>query len=360
MDGPALIAAVEAMDMAALKAALRGAPKISARAMVKAGGLAWRPGLAALLDAGGDPNASFKGYRPLHALIQEKPHEGGSSTPARVKCVAWMLARGADPEQRGAWPPARAVLVAAFTGVREYVDVLIAGGARIDAFVESALGDAKALERRLKEDAGLATARDGERGLTVLHCCAGSRLGRADAKTARGLLACATLLLDAGADPNAETRSWLHDVAPSYFAIGSEQEDMLALLLSRGADATGALSSAAWSGTDAMLDLVLAKGARLDAARDGGKPILNQLVRWGQLEKARRLLARGASPNEPDENGWTAVHQAVSRGNARILKELLDAGGDPNRRDAAGKTPRGMAKGAGRAELVALLGARPG
>jgi len=85
----------------------------------------------------------------------------------------------------------------------------------------------------------------------------------------------------------------------------------------------------------------------------GRRPILNELVRWGQVTHALWLLARGASPNAADARGWTALHQAVSRGNERMLRALLEAGGDPRGKDAEGVTPFEMAVAKGRKKLVA-------
>jgi ankyrin repeat protein len=130
---------------------------------------------------------------------------------------------------------------------------------------------------------------------------------------------------------------------------------MLELLLAHGLDATAAIATAAWDGREEIVDLLLAHGARLDEALDGSRPILNELVRWGQFAPARLLLARGASPNLADERGWTAMHQAVSRGNVKILRDLVAAGGDPRRPDLDGRTPRGMAKAKQRLDLLALL-----
>src|SRR5262245_26936624 len=186
MPPPPIVTAVRAQDRAALKRALgHSGGKIPAQAMVDAGRLAWVPGLAELVRAGGDLNASWKNYRPLHALIQEKPHEGGSSTPERVECLVWMLEHGADPEARGAWPAARAVIVAAFGGEKAYVRALLDGGARRSIFVEAALGNTRRAASLLHKDGTLALAHDGDQGLTALHCCAGSRMGRSSSSVAR-------------------------------------------------------------------------------------------------------------------------------------------------------------------------------
>ena len=85
---------------------------------------------------------------------------------------------------------------------------------------------------------------------------------------------------------------------------------------------------------------------------DQTRPVLNELVRWGQFKQARMLLARGASPNVADDRGWTAVHQAASRGNVKMMEDLLAAGGDGTRRDKSGTTPLDVARVR---EVVALL-----
>lgn len=350
-----LVAAVRAQDLPSLKGLL--APhegRIPPQVVVDAARLAWRPGLALLRKYGADLNGVHRNYRALHALIQEKPHAGGSSTPERVRCLQWLLENGADPELPGAWPSARAIVIAAFVGERAYVDALLDAGAATDVFVCAAVGDARAVKRMLGKDPELARARDGG-SLTALQCCAGSRLGGKSAKTAEALLEIARLLLAAGADPDATARSWGHDVDVSYFVIGAGQVEMLKRLLVHGMDATAGVAAAAWEGRGDVLDLLLAHGARIGEVLDHGKPLLNELVRWGQFKQARLVLARGANPNVPDERGWTSVHQVVSRGNVKMLAELMASGGDGGRRDHLGKTPLDMAREAGRSDLVVLL-----
>ena len=351
----AIATAVASQDRDRLVAALaRHHGPIPAQAMMNAGRFAWLPGLRLLVAKGGDLNASFKNYRGLHALIQERPHAGAGSTPARIACLKWMLEHGADPEQMAAWPQARALVVAAFTGDRGYVAALRDAGARIDVFTASALGDAARVKKLLARDPSPATARDGGL-LTALQCCAGSKLGDGDRAAAKGLLECARALVAAGADVNALTQSWGHKVSVSYFAIRSGQVDVLTLLLDNGLDATAAVATAAWEGRGDILDLLIARGADLTRASDGTRPVLNELVRWGQFSLARLYLSKGGPVNQADDRGWTSVHQAVSRGNVKMLEDLLAAGGDPHRADHDGRTPRGMAKKSGRAELLAAI-----
>ena len=130
---------------------------------------------------------------------------------------------------------------------------------------------------------------------------------------------------------------------------------MLRFLLDRGLDATTAIAAAAWDSREDMLDLLIARGANLDRAFDHTRPVLGELVRWGQFKPARLYLSKGVNPNLRDDRGWTSMHQVVSRGNLKMLQDLLAAGGDPNLAADDGRTPRGMAKKSGRADLLAAI-----
>jgi ankyrin repeat protein len=350
-----VVAALDARSVPALTRALdlhAGSP--SAHVVVEAARRAWTEGLALLAKSGADLNACHRHYRPLHALIQERAHDGGVATPERLSCLDWLLAHGANPEAIGAWPSARALVIAAFSGEPAYVAAIRRAGARQDVFTTAALGESRAVARRLAADRTACTARDAGQ-LTALHCAAGSRLWRQDAATAAELVETARVLVDAGADVNAHVRTWGHDVDVAYFAVRSGQTSMLELLLGRGLDATSALPPAAWDGRADLVDLLLTHGASLDRARDGARPLLNELIRWGQFGPARLLLARGASANVADPRGWTALHHAVSRGNARMVEDLIRAGADRDACTTAGETARDLAHARRRADVLRLL-----
>jgi Ankyrin repeat len=155
-----------------------------------------RKALEILKRAGADLNGISRNYRPLHNLLQTDPHKvAGKPSEERLDCLEWMLENGADPELAAPWPSARAILIAAFVGVPEYVKVLRKHGAKVDGFVGAALGDRKLVENALR-DPEFATARDGG-VLTALHCAAGSRMPGAD------VVEVARMLLDAGAEVRA-------------------------------------------------------------------------------------------------------------------------------------------------------------
>ena len=113
----------------------------------------------------------------------------------RLRCLEWMLEHGADPERAGAWPPARAVIIAAFAGQPKYVKRLRKNG---DAFAAAALADTKLVEATLRKRPDFARERD-TGGLTALQCAAGSRMQGP-------LLEIARLLIDAGVDIRAKNK----------------------------------------------------------------------------------------------------------------------------------------------------------
>jgi ankyrin repeat protein len=328
-------------------------PPSSAKSIVDAAQKADTDSIKALLKRGGDINAQYRGYRALHALIQTKAHADAVAPSAKqLKAFSWLLDHGADPDLPGAWPPARAILVAAFAGTPQYVDLLVRHGFKSDAFVSAALGDAAAVKRAIGRDRSIAVARD-PHGLTLLQCAAASRMGRADVKTRRRLVSIAEMALDAGAEPHAATKSWLHDVDAVYFAASSHQAEMLDLLLQRGGDATRALTNALWNGGKdhaALAEIALRHGADVNKAEAESRPLLNDLIRWGQFGPARWLLEHGANPNRAQgmdgspTAGWTALHQAASRGNIKMVEDLIKAGADIARKDAAGAVPADIAR----------------
>lgn len=351
-------AAIRQGDARGLRALLRDEPELTRKPqlVLDACKRAHLGTFEVLEAAGADLNAIYRGYRPLHALMQETLHaKADPPSKERLECLDWLLAHGADPELAAAWPPSRALLVAAFCGEGAYVERLRAVGARVDFFVHCALGDLPAVRTALARSRELATARDGGT-LTALQCASASRMGREQARTARNLVAIAALLLDAGADVRAQTKSWSHAVDAPYFAASSGQLETFRLLLECGADASAALVPALWNATEEFAELALAHGAKPDRAEHEGKPLLNQLVRWGQVRQALWLMQKGASPDLPDERGWTAVHQAASRGNERMLRAALAAGGDRTARSKEGQTPVDVARQALKPNMLAILG----
>jgi len=204
------------------------------------------------------------------------------------------------------------------------------------------------VEKALKQRPDFAKLRD-HGGLTALQCAAGSLLKKPE------LLEIAQMLLDAGAEPNALTESWGRTMDAAFFAAWSKNKPVFELLLERGADPTAALVSAVWSAPTEYAELALAHGGVPDRATAENKPLLNNLICWGQIKPMQWLLEHGASPNVADDKGWTAVHQAASRGNVEIMQAVLDAGGDLKSRDAEGRLPVAIAEEAGKDKVLGIM-----
>src|SRR5947209_5783663 len=109
-----LIEALRSGKLAAVRVIVKQDPKAARRArpIVEAGRLAFQPALALLHRNGGDLNAIFRGYRALHSLLQEDTHRAsGVPSSARLACLDWLLAHGADPEKTARGLPRERLLL---------------------------------------------------------------------------------------------------------------------------------------------------------------------------------------------------------------------------------------------------------
>ena len=107
------------------------------------------------------------------------------------------------------------------------------------------------------------------------------------------------------------------------------------LLLKKGAEIDRAvpgfqgtaLHGACAAGHRGVVELLLGRGARVDAAMsDGGQP-LRGAAEGGHIEVARLLLARGADPCHAKSDGDTALHAACRRGHLAMAELLVQSAG---------------------------------
>jgi ankyrin repeat protein/GNAT superfamily N-acetyltransferase len=223
---------------------------------------------------------------------------------------------------------------------------------------ESALvqGDLERVDAELTRDPDAASRPVGSRGWEpLLHVTYSELLG---GERTDGLIACASALLDRGADPNA---AWLDDeherMTALHGAVLAGEPRMVALLLQIGADPDDgrSLRTAAGAEDPACLELLLDAGATLVRSM-----ALAHAAERGVLRTARVLLERGPARWGEREN---ALVWAV-RGEARpeMLRLLVEHGADLEASfDGSGRTPYGYAVRAGRddlADVLASLGAQ--
>lgn len=287
----ALIVAVRAGDLAGVKQAIKAHPDQVKQWLpiidaAKAGNAAV---MKLLLDKGADPNILGENdwlYRPLHRTVEYRisapKHEG------HVETTVLLLAAGANPLLRATCANMTALALASITGDPRFIALFVAKIRKYDIFSAAAIGDVRRVKAILGKNKGLARAVD-EAGCDALWYCAASRLGPED------LAETASLLLEAGADPNRISRG----APPLYMAVGHAWNIPLAeKLLAAGADAnTG--------------------GSLVHASCDYHFAYLNKGLEW--------LAAHGATVNPRDGKGYTALQKArllKYKKTARVLQAL--------------------------------------
>jgi ankyrin repeat protein len=119
-----------------------------------------------------------------------------------------------------------------------------------------------------------------------------------------------------------------------------------------------ALHIAVGQGQTEMVELLLEKGANVDARQQAQATPLHIAASTGNEAIVRLLLAREPEVNAQDHKGRTPLMAAASNGHTEIVHQLLDAGADANLADEAGATALIQAILFADTELVAALLAR--
>jgi ankyrin repeat protein len=185
-----------------------------------------------------------------------------------------------------------AVLLAAYNGREDLARTLAARRNDLDIFEASALGVLDRISSLLRNEPGLVHAFSPD-GFTPLHLSA--FFGRASA---------ARVLLDRGADLEAESRNGSHQ-RPIHSAAAHRQMGV-------------------------------------------------------SIEIVRLLLDRGADANRKQEGGYTPLHQAAARGHLKMVELLLERNAEVNARTDDGRTPLTLARDNGHDAASELLRRRGG
>jgi len=236
--------------------------------------------------------------------------------------------------------------------------------AHANVFAELVLGDAPAVESRLKAYANTALQsrgpQDWEPILYICHTC----LHHESPVRAAGLVKIARNLLSRGANPNAEYHWNWHPELPrtalwgALIAMGHHA--LAEVLLEAGANPTDGVSChiAAGSGNIEALELLLRFGMNMNGI-PGGVPPLRYIMGWARPDRAlgiRWLLEHGADPNLVwAEHGDGPLHIAAERFNVAIVELLISHGADIHRRRPDGRTPHTIAALYGNQEVAEWL-----
>ncbi len=246
----------------------------------------------------------------LNATLFSAASKGCLALARRVIAAGGSLAAR---DRRGAMPLAHA----ARAGGVAVVQLFLAAGAAIDA-------------RDLAGATALYRAAEGERQATV------------------------ALLLEHGADPNLAGNA---EVTPLAAAAYRGNDRIVEALLARGArpdavDATGKapIVYAAARGFEAVARRLLDAGVDATASYGHGLTALmwaagheDGVGARAAIDVADLLIMRGAALDAVDDRGRTALMIAAERGDPEVVTALLRHGADPKVKDGGGKTARELA-----------------
>ncbi|GMH36832.1 hypothetical protein BSKO_04705 [Bryopsis sp. KO-2023] len=146
-----------------------------------------------------------------------------------------------------------------------------------------------------------------------------------------------------------------------YNAAGSGDSEKE--LLSKGADPSSThggfnstpLHVAAEQGHVEIVEMLIEKGANVDAQNNRGVTALYFAAQNGHLEIARVLVQAGATVDLETERGATPLIIAAENGELEVAGFLLESGANVNARNDTGDTPLHKAGYYGNPELVRLL-----
>lgn len=130
------------------------------------------------------------------------------------------------------------------------------------------------------------------------------------------------------------------------------------LVTARRHDGWPLLHLAGFYGHPAVVDLLVARGAPLDARaenRMANTALHAALAISGDARVVTRLADAGADVRAPGGGGYTPLHLAASRGNGAAIALLLDRGADPAARTDDGQTPADVARARGHAAVADQL-----
>lgn len=112
---------------------------------------------------------------------------------------------------------------------------------------------------------------------------------------------------------------------------------------------------AAARGHAVMIDVLLSRGADIEARDLRQWTPLFWAVYWSRPEALRSLLDRGANAHAKDSNGNTSLHIAVSKGHPQICHELLTRDVDWSAKSLGGSSPFDEALGSQIPEIAAIF-----
>lgn len=219
-----------------------------------------------------------------------------------------------------------------------------------DVWAACARGDAEVLREALAADAAWAKCTGGPRVMQPLLAVTHSMLMLEEGFEA-GLLECARLLMEQGADVNAtwtDTRYPEWPLSALYGAAGkTHSAAMTKLLVDAGAnmDDNESLYHSVEEADSTCTRILLEAGVRVK-----GTNAIARAIDYGKVEDVRLMLAHGGDAKE-----GTPLHHAVLRGSSMEMMELLAQAGADLRAEKHGVSLWRFAAMFGRTDVLELL-----
>ena len=226
------------------------------------------------------------------------------------------------------------------------------------AVVDAAMnGDLKGVRTLVRQTGDVNAAQPD--GMTALHWA----VQRRDSEMTH-------LLLNAGADYRIANRT---GAKPLYLAAVNGDATIIARLLAAGDDANAVLTTegetvlmlTSYTGNPKAVQLLLERGAEVNAQQFRGQTALMWAAAEGHAEVVKLLLASGADPalsstasTKPERRppgGMTALLFASRQGRLEAARALLDAGADVNQTGADNTSSLLIAIVNGHYDLASLL-----
>jgi len=115
------------------------------------------------------------------------------------------------------------------------------------------------------------------------------------------------------------------------------------------------LCLASEGGHEALVRLVIDRGADVSASDEAGQAPLHLALQEGHEATAQLLISRGADLTAASKRGHTPLHLAALKGYEAIAQLLIDRGADPTAADIRGRTPLHFAVQEGHEATAQLL-----
>jgi ankyrin repeat protein len=247
------------------------------------------------------------------------------------------------------------------TGMLEHAREILAREPSVASesiYTAAVLGNDSAVRQFIQTDPPNATRKGGPYGWDALTYLCFSKYLRIDAGRSAGFVSAATMLIDAGADPNTGFYSDEHLPEPVwesvlYGAAGVAHNDgMTQLLIDRGADPNDGETeyhAPEWFNNRPM-EIIVESGK---LAPMGLTTMLHRKLDWTNYAGVRWLLNHGADPNMVSMWGSRALDHSIGRDNkVEFIELLLDFGANPLLATTDGMNAFTRAAASGRVDII--------